>query len=63
MKEKTSSRKEKFAGKDMLSYFLFVLLALFGAWLLLLTEPLIIGQPYNTTALVNTTVNITNSAP
>ncbi|MEM3373993.1 MAG: hypothetical protein QW757_03205 [Candidatus Woesearchaeota archaeon] len=36
---------------------------LFVAWLLLLIEPLINSQPYNSTALVNTTVNITNSAP
>ncbi len=46
-----------------LNILLFGLLILFGTWILLLTEPLISSQPYNASALVNTTVNITNSAP
>ena len=43
---------------------LILLSALFGMWLVLLTKPLPIqAQLYNNTSLVNTTLNITNSAP
>jgi hypothetical protein len=45
------------------SMLLLIIMSLFGAWILLLSEPVILGQPYNASALVNTTVNITNSAP
>ncbi|MEM4397888.1 MAG: hypothetical protein QW757_04670 [Candidatus Woesearchaeota archaeon] len=49
--------------KQELNLILLGLILLFIAWLLLLVEPIIHSQPYNSTALVNTTVNITNSAP
>ncbi|NTV23424.1 MAG: hypothetical protein HGA85_03550 [Nanoarchaeota archaeon] len=42
---------------------LFALLCVFLAWLFFLAEPLVSGQSYNSTWLLNTTVNITNSAP
>jgi hypothetical protein len=50
--------------RQLLSVSFAVLVLLFGAWLFFLTEPDIRGQvTYNTTSLVNTTVNITNAAP
>jgi hypothetical protein len=46
------------------SVILFALILFFVIWLSLLFEPKeSLGQPYNTTYLVNTTVNITNSGP
>lgn len=42
---------------------LFLLVLLLIIWLSLLLEPLINSQPYNQTAIINVTVNITNSAP
>jgi hypothetical protein len=38
-------------------------LLLLSVWLSFLMEPIIVGQPYNESTLVNTTVNITNAAP
>ncbi len=61
MTTKNQNRLSK--GQKALSASFAMLSILFGAWLLLLTEPAIFGQTYNSTSIVNTTVNITNSAP
>ena len=62
MKLKKAARIAEMARNNM-SLLLVILLSLFGAWMILLFEPLSSGQPYNETVLVNTTVNITNAAP
>lgn len=61
--QKKIKMKHIMPSKQEINLILLGLFLLFGAWLLLLLEPLIHSQPYNSTALVNTTVNITNSAP
>ena len=48
---------------EKIGIILMLLFLCLGLWIALLLEPISTGQPYNDTALVNTTVNITNSAP
>ena len=48
---------------EWMTLVLLVLIGAFGIWILFLIEPSGVGQTYNNTSLVNTTVNITNSAP
>jgi hypothetical protein len=49
--------------KRMENFAIFLLLGIFIAWSFILIAPLTITGAYNSTALVNTTVNITNAAP
>ncbi|MBN2368113.1 hypothetical protein JXC34_03765 [Candidatus Woesearchaeota archaeon] len=52
------------SGKEIrLTLALILLSGLLGVWIFLFTEPGIVGQLYNNTSLVNTTINITNAAP
>lgn len=64
MKQKINFKPRK-SGKtgNILTAGLLLFFGLLMAWVMLLAEPMTVGQPYNQTALVNTTVNITNSAP
>jgi len=48
---------------NILNLLLGIFFSLFLIWLTFLIEPIISGQPYNQTGLVNTSVNITNAAP
>ncbi|NTV24035.1 MAG: hypothetical protein HGA85_06735, partial [Nanoarchaeota archaeon] len=61
MKQIIHAMKKK-AG-HLASIALLALFIMFGLWISLIIEPVAKGQTYNTTALVNTTLNITNSAP
>jgi len=47
----------------LLTILLIVTMLLFGMWMSFLTPEISEGQTYNETAIVNTTVNITNAAP
>jgi hypothetical protein len=49
--------------EKLISIVLTLFMFLFVLWLSFFMEPMAEGQPYNSTAVVNTTVNITNSAP
>ncbi|MEM3374011.1 MAG: hypothetical protein QXE31_02200 [Candidatus Woesearchaeota archaeon] len=52
---------KKREGTSLFIYVFFILI--FFIWIALLFEPIIQSQPYNQTAIINVTVNITNSAP
>lgn len=59
----TKTTKARKSEGRRFGFALIILFALLGIWWLFLTEPIILGQPYNQSVLVNTTVNITNAAP
>jgi len=56
-------KKENILRKENINIALLILAGVFMLWLMPFIIPQTWSQTYNTTALVNTTVNITNSAP